>query len=118
MAGIIDTKKALKDFVGLGLAFETERSKKAIGDLFDTLCAADRERLMGINTEDLITLSIYYEMTGKLLKASVEQIIDNEPDKGYKKYLQDVRCLLQCFGGCLKSMSWATKKEADDEQGG
>lgn len=118
MQGLIDTKKALKDFVGLGLAFETERSKASIGDLFDTLAAADRDRMMGISVEDLIALSIYYETTGKLLKASVERIIDNEPDKGYKKYLQDVRCLLQCFGDCLKSMSWETKKEADDEQGG
>ena len=117
MAGIIDTKKALKDFVGLGLAFEMERSTAAIGDLFDTLAVADRDRMMGISPEDLITLSIYYETTGKLLKASVERIIDNEPDKGYKKYLQEVRCLLQCFGGYLKSMSWETK-EGPDEQGG
>jgi hypothetical protein len=117
MQGLIDTKKALKDFVGLGLAFEKERSEDAIADLFNTLCDADRERMMGINTEDLITLSIYYEMTGKLLSSRVDQVIEQETG-GVREYLESVRELLRAFGNDLSSVAWETKKEADDEQGG
>ena len=117
MAGIIDTRKAILDFIALGEQMETERSVEAITEIFETLNRADTLRCGAMKTEDYIALSVYYRVVATLMEEQAAQIISGAGKKEQTYYLC-VKGLLEEYAKHFRMVRFTVEEEGADEHGG
>ena len=113
MAGIIDARAAIKAFVELGEAMETERSEEAIESVFCQLLKLDQGRFQEMTTEDAIALATYYRTFGEFMEERLMRNIEKLKGKKKEYHLWVIEILKAFAAKCMEGLGACA-----DEQGG
>ena len=113
MAGIIDARAAIKAFVELGEAMETERSEEAIDKVFCQLLKLDQGRFKEMTTEDAIALAAYYRTFGEFMEERLMRNIEKLKGKKKEYHLWVMEVFKAFAAKCMEGLGACA-----DEQGG